>query len=339
MNLTRAIAVSFLAHAAILAYAFVQFEPGAPDLTPTSSFSGLVVDYERAEMDFAMPDVPDRESTEEGARSELVSMDLESGLDGNPETTPGGESEPAAAESESMEQPEPEEPEPTQQQESAEPEPEEPESADGPSPEEPSEQQEPSEEPEDSTDEAVLAQEDRESPAEAAESEADPQAEPTESDSSAESSGGDETDGEKRVAGRGTAEESGSGEGAGSGSEAGTGGGGTGDEGSGRSGIDRGKLIREYTRSLHRLLAAKKYYPRAAERAGIEGTVEIEVTIDGDGEILAVELHESSGHEILDEAALDIMRSIDKLPAPPEALAWSKKRLHVPIPYGLDSRG
>jgi len=323
MNLTRAIAVSFLAHAAILAYAFVPYESMSADLNATPSLAGIVVDYERAEMDFSSPLHAERESSEEGSHSELVAMDLEAGLDGDSETTSEAKSDPARPEPDRNAAPEPSE---ESASEASDDEPDTPEeSADSPGQMPVVDKDRTSPDGEEETDEAEP------------EIEPKPETEPTEAEASGDESGGE--NGEERLAGRGTAGTSDSGGGADGGYGTGAGGGGTGDEGSGRSDIDRGKLIRDYTRTLHRRLAEEKYYPRAARRAGVEGTVEIAVTIDADGVVLGVELHESSGHEILDQAALDIMRSIEKVPAPPEALAWSKKRLNVPIPYRLESRG
>ncbi len=49
-------------------------------------------------------------------------------------------------------------------------------------------------------------------------------------------------------------------------------------------------------------------YPPAAFRAGIEGVVEVLVTIDETGRVTAARVYRSSGHRILDDAAVEWVR-------------------------------
>lgn len=46
-------------------------------------------------------------------------------------------------------------------------------------------------------------------------------------------------------------------------------------------------------------------YPRSARRRGVEGLVKVRVDVSEDGRALAVVLEQSSGHDSLDQAALD----------------------------------
>ncbi|WP_413113643.1 energy transducer TonB [Thaumasiovibrio sp. DFM-14] len=46
-------------------------------------------------------------------------------------------------------------------------------------------------------------------------------------------------------------------------------------------------------------------YPRFARRRGLEGTVWIEIEMNADGSQHALTIVESSGHDVLDEAALN----------------------------------
>ncbi|MFB6264369.1 MAG: energy transducer TonB [Bradymonadaceae bacterium] len=140
----------------------------------------------------------------------------------------------------------------------------------------------------------------------------------------------DSQSGEGSSAGSGS---SGSASGSGSGSGAATGG------RAGGGGIDRDALIRGYSRKIYRRLRAHQTYPRTARRRSLEGTVMVEVTVGRDGAILDADIHRSSGHEILDRAALEAIQSLDKLPPPPEALAWDRKALRIPIKYQLSRRG
>jgi len=57
-------------------------------------------------------------------------------------------------------------------------------------------------------------------------------------------------------------------------------------------------------------------YPLAARRRGLSGKVELEVLIDAAGRVRQVEVVLSSSHVLLDEAAMDAVRSLPPLPFP-----------------------
>ena len=61
---------------------------------------------------------------------------------------------------------------------------------------------------------------------------------------------------------------------------------------------------------------AAKFYPSAARSSGVAGIVGVQFSINAFGKVVAVHVIRSSGNDILDQAALDILRSLD-LPAPP----------------------
>ena len=52
----------------------------------------------------------------------------------------------------------------------------------------------------------------------------------------------------------------------------------------------------------------KPPYPKAAFRAGAEGTVEISVVVNPDGTVASAVVAQSSGHELLDKSALDTVK-------------------------------
>ncbi|HWP66484.1 MAG TPA: energy transducer TonB, partial [Candidatus Limnocylindria bacterium] len=49
-------------------------------------------------------------------------------------------------------------------------------------------------------------------------------------------------------------------------------------------------------------------YPLAARRLGIQGRVLLEVVVDPDGRAATVRVRSSSGHRVLDDAAVDTVR-------------------------------
>ena len=61
---------------------------------------------------------------------------------------------------------------------------------------------------------------------------------------------------------------------------------------------------------------AAKFYPAAARSSGVTGIVGVQFNIDALGKVISAHVIRSSGHDLLDQAALDILRSLD-LPPPP----------------------
>jgi protein TonB len=59
-------------------------------------------------------------------------------------------------------------------------------------------------------------------------------------------------------------------------------------------------------------------YPEAAIRRGVSGTAHVDVSVDPSGVIRAVVLVRSSSHGVLDEAALDAVRRLRRVPFPAE---------------------
>ena len=60
---------------------------------------------------------------------------------------------------------------------------------------------------------------------------------------------------------------------------------------------------------LWRRMEALKRYPYLARRNGWEGKVLIRVVLGGDGRLVHAEIQESSGHEVLDQDALQVLRA------------------------------
>lgn len=78
-------------------------------------------------------------------------------------------------------------------------------------------------------------------------------------------------------------------------------------------------------------------YPAHARRRGWEGRVVLEVTISEDGRPTAVALAESSGHDVLDSAALDAVRSWRFTPAERNGNPIVST-LRVPVRFSLQDR-
>lgn len=72
------------------------------------------------------------------------------------------------------------------------------------------------------------------------------------------------------------------------------------------------QVVRE---QLKKLDAAGQFYPAEAIARGLEGEALVLLIIDESGQVVATRLEQSSGHALLDEAALRAARSLKALPA------------------------
>lgn len=81
--------------------------------------------------------------------------------------------------------------------------------------------------------------------------------------------------------------------------------------------------------AAHRQMAQALLYPREAIESGIEGEATVLLFLDDAGNAIAARLEASSGHAILDEAAVRAARTLRGLPeaAPREALLPVRFRL------------
>ncbi|AFI85635.1 energy transducer TonB [Methylophaga nitratireducenticrescens] len=86
---------------------------------------------------------------------------------------------------------------------------------------------------------------------------------------------------------------------------------------------------------LHAHLAQYKQYPSSARRKGREGSPRIAFTMSRDGTVLDVWLVQSSGTELLDRAAQQLIRQAEPLPALPDEIKEQELTLTVPINYSL----
>ncbi len=82
-------------------------------------------------------------------------------------------------------------------------------------------------------------------------------------------------------------------------------------------------------------LAQHRRYPRAARRAGVEGTVHVRFVIDPLGRIDATAIETSSGARVLDRAALALLDSASPVPGLAQFGLVEPLQLRLPIDYRL----
>lgn len=93
-----------------------------------------------------------------------------------------------------------------------------------------------------------------------------------------------------------------------------------------RINTDDDSILREFFDAVRRKIEARKKYPASAWNAGIEGRAGVRMTILKNGQLGKVEIVDTSGREILDNAALQSVR--DAAPFPP-----------IPVEAGHDRIG
>lgn len=93
--------------------------------------------------------------------------------------------------------------------------------------------------------------------------------------------------------------------------------------------------MRQYRISLAAQAKRFKLYPARAMEAGMTGTAEVRVTIGPTGFPLEVQLAKSSGYELLDRTAMDMIRKAAPRTAIPEALRGRTFTVGLPVVFDL----
>lgn len=100
---------------------------------------------------------------------------------------------------------------------------------------------------------------------------------------------------------------------------------------------DVDSALGEYGGQLGRAIAKHKSYPKIAQMRGWEGQVMLDLKLDGNGNVLSAKVRDSSGHEALDNQALEMVKKASPFPAPPEALRSRTFNLSVPVSFKLEA--
>lgn len=94
-------------------------------------------------------------------------------------------------------------------------------------------------------------------------------------------------------------------------------------------------LVNSYEKSLSDLIRRHEKYPDRARRQGWQGTAVVGLSLSADGKVTDISIIESSGRNILDEAALTMVRRASPLPRAPEGLRGKQRTVRVPIVFKL----
>lgn len=91
--------------------------------------------------------------------------------------------------------------------------------------------------------------------------------------------------------------------------------------------------IMDWQKDVVLRIGKARKYPADARKRKVTGTVKLRFTIDRYGNIQTKDIAESSGHTVLDDAALKVLEDVGKLPTPPVHLRGDSVTLVVPLNY------
>lgn len=100
-----------------------------------------------------------------------------------------------------------------------------------------------------------------------------------------------------------------------------------------REGIDRESPVSEYVRKVSQQIRRNFVYPWAAREANLEGSLRLTLRVYYTGQLLDVEIRESSGFALLDENAVNIVKQIAPYPAFPAQMKQKELWIDLPIVY------
>ncbi len=96
-------------------------------------------------------------------------------------------------------------------------------------------------------------------------------------------------------------------------------------------------LLTGYGLELAGAIATHQRYPRIALLRQWQGSVLLQLEFGGDGRLLTVRVLSSSGHEVLDRQALEMVREASPLPQLPAALTGQFLTVDVPVVFRITS--
>jgi protein TonB len=86
-----------------------------------------------------------------------------------------------------------------------------------------------------------------------------------------------------------------------------------------------------YVNELREQIIKKQVYPYAARKKGIQGIVIVQLLLDENGSLLEIKVAQSSGHKLLDRAALLLVKKV----LPFEHNTGTSINVEIPIKYSL----
>lgn len=95
------------------------------------------------------------------------------------------------------------------------------------------------------------------------------------------------------------------------------------------------RRLEDWQRKLFTHIGRHKAYPDEARAKKLSGDVLVAFELDRDGKILSAQIARSSGHKVLDEAAIAVMRKANPLPPLPFEVRGTTARLTLPMKFTM----
>ncbi|MDD5731134.1 MAG: TonB family protein [Candidatus Omnitrophica bacterium] len=96
------------------------------------------------------------------------------------------------------------------------------------------------------------------------------------------------------------------------------------------------QAMSEYMRKITTRIQDNFVYPWAAKQDQMQGTVILGLRLDSTGALLEIEVKQSSGYNIFDENAVNMVRKLSPYPPFPAELNKKELRIDIPIVYKLE---
>lgn len=106
----------------------------------------------------------------------------------------------------------------------------------------------------------------------------------------------------------------------------------------GRDSLSSDAKYRRVRAALHEALLPRFDYPSVARRRGWQGRVRVGLHVEADGDLTRIRLVESSGHVLLDKAAVKNVTELRNVPAVTQWLDGSDMDVILPVRYQLHNR-
>jgi len=92
----------------------------------------------------------------------------------------------------------------------------------------------------------------------------------------------------------------------------------------------------DYSNLLANAISKYKQYPKLAQVRGWQGIVIVEIEMSPTGAVLSMTIKKSSGYDILDTEAMQMIQRAMPLPQPPESLKSKNFTVLVPVSFQLN---
>ena len=99
---------------------------------------------------------------------------------------------------------------------------------------------------------------------------------------------------------------------------------------------DETALWNAYKKQLNAHFKAHRHYPEMARRLKLTGTAMVAIELDRSGNLISVALEQSSGIDILDDAAIASAKSASPAPPFPEGTTAMTQKVLIPYKYQLN---